>query len=308
MIVSDPQSPSDAGVPGQATPPAPQIDPTAGIGLDSMRLPPNPLSGQQAPATDYEARYKGLDAHYQKEKQTWMTQQQALMGRLEALEQKLSQAPLAPAQSPQAPAAPSPTAQAPAFARKAEPPTGDTSELYETIAQMEAERYRDNQLLEYTQPGKPGQGLPLFTFRNNIRAVAPDVDENGRVNDTAQRAEIDRFIQAINSIAGSVQQGTQQAMVAGFTPGAAPGPAPAPSADDEIQEYRDLMALRGDPKFDKMPDDQQKKIERRFYELYEKYWMRLGTGGKPFATMEEVLNLVNMQAGRLNALEGMLKK
>lgn len=253
-------------------------------GPDSMRIPQPAFRQEAQQSTDWEARYNGLNRRYQEDRQQWDQKFQSIVDKLSSFEERFT-----------APAAPPPVAQAPEKA--AEPaPQGDNA-LYGRLAQIEAERYRDNLLME-SYGNVPG----LFLFRDNIPAVAPELGTDGTVNDKAQRAEIDRFIKKLQGITGSAAQQTQQQMVQGWTPGVAPGPAPV-SEQDEIAEYHKLMDLRGGIEFDKLPEREQKRLDARFYELHEKHWMRVGSGTKPWARMDDILKLVQGHSTAISALQ-----
>jgi len=293
MSQEDPQQAGTPLVPGMGGMPQ-NLDVITHAGPDSMRMPPAPFQQQQGQqSTDWEARYNGLNRRYQEDRSTWDSQFKQFADKLTALESRLSQAP-APAPEPQAKA---PTKHVSDGNEPA--PQKTDSVLYERLAKAEAERYRDNLILE--QYGNvPG----LFLFRDNIPALAPSVGDDGAVNDKAQRTEIDRFIKKLQGVTGNAAQQTQQAMVQGWTPGSAPGPQPV-TEQDEVAEYHKLMDLRGSPEFDQLPQRQQEEADRRFYQLYDKHWMKLGSGTKPWAGMDDVLKMVQ---GHSNAIAELQKR
>lgn len=284
---------------------ATQTDPMAGVidptphqraapvaGPDSVRLPPNPLAGQgQATGSyqevDWEARYKGLNRAFQDRQQEWQTDSRAkddtiasLAARLEALENRQP----APAQEPQAPKAKSPAPEPQTEDRS------DSSALLGRLIELEAERFKTQAVIEMMQPGQPGHGLDLLSWLDEIPIR---IDGDGMPDQEAQRAAIKKMIDKINALRGDTSRKTQQAMVAGYTPGAAPGtPPPTASRESEIAEFYEMQQRWMDPRFDRLPEAEQAKIENRYYELLHKHRDDLPGITIPWMTNADILKQV----------------
>lgn len=288
----DPQSATPEGMPGET----PQQTPAANVGLDSMRLPPNPLHQPQqgSSETDWEARFKGLNQRYQDDRQKWDQERQVFSQRFDALEQQIkSLAPQAkaPAQKPQA------KAPEPVSAGNPEGANQD-SELYDLLAQRDAERYKWKLIAEYSKPGKPGYGLDLFALADNIQTYAPDLSEDGAVDDSAQREEIEKIIGAFQNVRGSVAKQTQEAMTSGWTPGIAPGAPPPPDSQEALlQRYYQVKEAYGNG------DD---SLEGEYYKLHDQLKGILPSQTVPWPTNDEIARQLQQMQGTMGKFETML--
>lgn len=287
------QSETPESVPGTV----PQGVPAVLPGPGQMRLP-QPEQGQER---DWEASFKGLMSTYTKEKDEWRKERQQftetmgqVVGRLEALEKHGGQPP-AQAPEPQgSPPTPSPQGS------QAEQ---DNSALYDRLAEMEAERYRDQLLLQYVEPGAPGQGLPLLTFRDQIRVFAPELDDSGNVNDAAQRAEIEGVIKKLQALRGQ----TMQVASAGWTPGSTLEPPRQPSREEKVKRYYEVKDLLGSDALLKLPQAEQSKIEDEYYALHEELGWDLPHQTMPFQDFKVVDSKIQRLVDRMGVIESRMR-
>ena len=298
MPENDPQQAQPDVLSGTGVPVS-QQDAAAVASLDSLKLPPNPLTARPQGNTerDYEASFKGLMKTYQEEKRTWeakeaetTTAMQALATRLEALEK-----------------APSPTKEPQVTPPKSEaqkvPVEQTDSDLLNYMAEADTERFKLKKILEYVQPGAPGHGLPLGTFIDAIESVPPVLKDDGTVDDSGQKQAIEKVISALRGVQGATQQATQQAMIAGYTPGVSPGAPQQQTAQDLEAEYYRLKELYGSPDLEKMPENEQRRIQSRYYELHEKVGKGLPYQTQPFMDVDQIGANVNQLLNRIGLLE-----
>jgi hypothetical protein len=300
MADNDPQQAEPGATPDTVVS---QQTAAAVAGPDSMKLPPNPLHserGQGSGERDWEASYKGLNRTLQEKTQKWEEERREYQQRFEALEGKMkSLTPQAPEKKPQAPA--------PVSDGKTEGANQD-SELYELLAQRDAERHKWKLLAEYTEPGKPGHGLPLLSLADNVQTFAPDLTDDGSVDDSAQRKEIEKIIGAFKGVQGNTVQQTQEALTSGWTPGSSPGTPPPPDSKEALlQEYYRLKEAYGNMD-DSTSSSDQARIQARYYELHEQIGKFLPGQTKPWMSSEELLNYMQQIEGRMGNLEGMFKR
>jgi len=301
MSQQDPQQAMPAAIPEAQ--PLPQNVAAAMAGPDSLRLPRNPLAVEQERAgreaqTDYRALYEeearrrsGVDRRLKEELDARgaLTQMvESLSTRLEAFEKQMQprqqQQEVPPAQSQQEPEIPL-----------------NQDMLMERIAEMEAERYRDQLVFQYMQPGEKGANLPLAMFRENIPVVAPDVGEDGKLNDSGQREAIERFITGLQGISSQSSQRAQAALTEGWTPGVSPGqPDGPPSQQQLLDEYYKVKEQYGNLPTD-APEAEVNQIQARYYALHEQVGKFQPGQTTPWMTSEEM-------ASRLNQLESQLGK
>lgn len=289
----------------------PLADPGTKTGPDSHGMPRisdvvhDPGSDQE----DWKAKYErelagrqGLDRRYQEDRTTWEKERTQLtetlrqiVGRLDKLEG--GNAPTQP--EPQAPPISDGNQQAP------QQDSGDDV-LVGIIAEMEAARYRDGLLYEYTQPGQPGEGLPLFRFRDNIPVVPPDVGADGQVDDAAQRKAIEAFIQGLRGLQGQTQQQTQQGLLQGYMPGSSPDTPPGPTAESIYEKFSDVMRVYGSDEFMNMTPEQQRQIEAEYYRLLETDAVKERHKGStaPPRGVNDLYAELNKLSNRLKAVEG----
>lgn len=234
---SDPEAISDLG---QALE-TPQAAPAVQNGPDSHSLP---RSVKPQAAQDYKARYDGLNTRYQADRATWES-------RVQELEEQVAQlSKPAPEQKLQA-------------AEGLDTPSTDV--LDQAIRQRKAETYR-NLLVESMAKEL---GLPaLEVFADHIPVVAPELTDDG-IDDSAQRAAIKGFADKLRGVQGEASQRTQSAIMEGMTPGSAPGAGAPAAGDDLYQEFLELMEVQGTAEFARMDAADQRRIEKRYFELLE---------------------------------------
>lgn len=302
MSDQDPQQAVPGNVPGGDVTPQPSAAvPTS---PDSMRLPPNPLAQPRQGAEDWEARYKGLDRRYQEDRQEWEQQRTAFQqqmadftAKMQTWEQQLKQ--------PQAKPAPAPVSDGNQEAPQQT--TKDSGDLQKRLDELQAERYRDTLLFQMMQPGQPGHDLPLAMFRDNIPVHAPQVGEDGKLDDSKQRAAIENFIKGLRGVAGNSAQQTQQAMTQGWTPGSSPG-VPAPQSREALEaEYYRVKEEYGNLPADVSPE-REAAVKARYYQLHEQVGRNLPGNTQPWMSGEELLRRVQQLEGTVGQFGNMLKR
>jgi hypothetical protein len=223
----------------------PQADPASPVGPDSHNMAR--LSDRASVSSvDWEARYKGMDALYQKEVQALKGQVATLVELVKGVVPAAQPAPAQPVSSP-APATP----------------------VSNAIQQIEAQLYRDRLLDTYTQKGEPGEGLPLHLFKANIPVVAPVIGADGRMDDSGQRAAITGIIGALKGVQTSAATEVRQVLTQGTTPGA-PGakpPAMMSDGDTKYEEFKSLMVEMSKAAFIDLSAAEQAAKTKRYYEL-----------------------------------------
>lgn len=288
-----------------------QVPSAAPGGPDNLRMPPNPLAqGTQGSDRDWEASFKGLMKTYQQEKQdgqqkqqAWEAQIQQLSQRMEAMEKP--QAPVSPAK-PQDTKAPSVSVEK---VQGSQQQTGD-SDLYDRIAELEAERYRDSLLFQYMQPGQPGHNLPLAMFRDNIPVVAPSVGDDGTLDDKGQKGAIENFIKGLKGIQGQTQQTTEQQMLSGWTPGSAVSQgAPGGNTQDAmLNEYYRLKEYKGSKEYADTDEATRARADAQYWSLHEKVGRFTPGQTTPWMTVDQIGKAINEVRGRIGHLEGFMVK
>lgn len=294
----DPQQAAPAEVPA-AGDPVPQHVAAAMAGPDNMKMPPNPLTQKQGSGSidrDWEASFKGLNSRYREEKDAWAGERQQLTQQIQTLAQRMetlenSAKPAAP-KTPPAPVSDGNRQQ-------------DDGVVYDRLAELEAERYRDSLLFSYMQPGQLGHNLPLALFRDNIPVVPPDVNDDGSINDKGQREAIERFIKGLQGIGQQSARQTQEAMTQGWTPGASPGlPQAKPTEEQLLEEYYRVKEAYGNVS-ESMPQDEVQRLQARYYQLHEEVGKRAPHQTTPWMTGDEMakrLNQLEAQLGRFQAM------
>lgn len=306
-------APQTGGEPEERITLSSQPNPASVSGPDTTKLPPNPLSGQPQPSgsyeePDWERRYKGLDRKYQQDRQEWEKQTQEkddamsdltqqFMARLEALEARL------PAPEPK----PEPQA---AKAAGSQEDSGNEGTLdgndfmWQRVKELEAERFKTMAVMKAMQQGQPGHGLPLLEWLDEIPIR---LGEDGMPDAKEQERAVLKVVEKIKGLRGEASKATQQAMTAGYTPGSAPGTPPKPaSAEAEIAEYHELMDLRMSPGYLDLPQVEQNKADKRFYDLLDKYGPQLPGVHLPWMSMDQLLGQVRQSQADVNELKAML--
>lgn len=291
-----------SGVPEGAPDQVPAVSPAVQAGPDSMRLPPNPLSGQQPTTENYEERYKGLMRRYNEDRQAWDTQRSEfqkgldqMATRFQALETQLK------------PSSVQPKAQGTTEQTPAQP--NSDSDLFDMMAERESELYRSKVVMEYMQPGQLGHGLPLAMFLESIPLVPPVLKDDGTVDDSGQRSAVEKVVNALRGVQSTTQQSTQQSMMRGYTPGVSPGPSSLPdTAEAKTARYLYLKEHKGTDEFIKLPLEQQNAIDAEYYKLHQEVGQYMSGQTRPWMSAEELGNSVNQLLARIGVLEGLVRK
>jgi hypothetical protein len=214
---------------------------------------------------DYKASFEGLNKWVGKEFNQVRESVTGVEGSIADLTRIVEQLVKA-----QAPAQEPPPAAKTEPAAPQEPPQTENRDtaVLDAMAKLEAERYRSLLIERYTQPGQPGEGLPLRTFADNIPLHPPELGEDGHVDDAAQRQAIEDFAKKLGGIKGETQQETQDAMQQGWTPGSSPAlPREEESANALYEEFQKLLEQQALPEFADLPKSEQDKVESRYFEL-----------------------------------------
>jgi hypothetical protein len=234
----------------------PQADPASTQGPDSHSLPTLSQVVGTPDDRDYKASYKGLNKRYEEDRRVWDSERQSLRNELDTIKTMLT-----PKADPVEPTEPVPV-----------PPVTQSqgpSALEEAIQQKHAEQYRDLLIGEYTKPGGPAEGLPLNMFVENIKIVPPTTGADGKLDDSAQRQEIDGLVTSLKGLQGETKQKTAEALVTGQTPGSSPAAPAGEDGDTIYQEFQDIMQVYGSQEYLGLDKTEQARIESRYYELLE---------------------------------------
>lgn len=285
----DETNPQQAGGPGNSpgivfSPP--QASPAAPTGPDSGNLGTlSQVAASHQPPDEWKQRYTGLDRFYQ---QQVATLQGEIASIKDMVQQLVKPQPPAPAQSaPQAP-------------EKKEQQGSDV--LSKAVEQVQATAYRDALIASYQSPGSAGEGLPLVSFRDRIKVIAPAIGDDGSIDDAAQRKEIESMIDSLKAVVKTTHESTVQSIARGITPGSSPG-GPAPDKaqkdrDDKYAEFKTLMEAIGTDEFLDLSKDEQARMESRYYTLLDDEDIQTMHGGstRPTTSYEELLTKVaNME-------------
>jgi len=277
-------------------------------GPDSTRQFPNPVQGQgqQPGGRDWEASYRGLSRKYEEDRQKWeadnkqmATTVDQLGAKFSELEQKLMQAPQQTQEQPRP--GPKPAEQQ----TPAQQTDSGTQDYLEAMAERDAVLHRDKLLFEYM--GKHPD-LGLAQFRENIPVVAPDLNDDGTVNDKGQREAIEGFISKIGGTTQRAQQATQQAMTEGWTPGVSPGAPQQPGWNDLVDRYYKVKEQYSDPSLDSMAPDEQARVQQEYYDLHEKVGKHLPHQTSPWMGAGELAETIRQIQGKVGHLEGFMMK
>ena len=266
----------------------PQAAPAVGRGPDSHSLP---RSIEPQVGDNWEARYKGLDARYQKDREDWTRQLEDLRTQVQQLSQPKE--PKAPAPKPQAKKEP-----------ESKPDPADISTLNvldQAIQQRKAASFRDMMVEDMSRE----LGIPaLEMFTDDIPIRPPTRNEYGTVNDSAQRAAIQAFADKLKGVQGETSQRTQAAIREGMTPGASPGAPPA-TGSDVYEEFLELMEVYGSAEFDELSPTDQNRIQKRYFELTNDKTVQDRHEGETSPTMswKDLTNDVRDALKRLSRLE-----
>lgn len=241
---SQPESSPGEG-PGLVTE-VPQAAPAANRSPDSLNMPRTGQAVARQEERDWEKSFKGLNRWVGEEFNTLRD----TVGDLARAVQTLTE-------RPQAAPAPAPTPDSnEGTAVKEEP-----SALDMALEAKKAERYRDMLLEEY----EAATGLPVTSFRQHVKAVAPALGEDGALDDSAQRALIEDLVGTLKGVRGDAQE----QVLKGHMPGSAPGSDAPTSADQLYDEFLDIMQVYGTEEFDRLDPAKRAAMENRYFELLQ---------------------------------------
>jgi len=265
----------------------PQATPEAGRGPDSHSLP---RTTKPQVGTDWEARYKGLDARYQKDREQWTSELEGLKSQIQQLSTTPTE-PSAPAQKPQA------NDKAPVSDS-----TSTLDALDRAIQQRKAASYRDMLVENMAKE----LGVPaLEMFADDIPIHPPTLKSDGTIDDSRQLAAIKSFADKLRGVQDDVGKRTSDAIREGMTPGSSPGAQPT-TGQDVYEEFLELMEVFGSPEFDQLSSVDQNRIQNRYFELTENAQVQDQHQGatQPTVSWKDMQNEVRDMMKRLNRLEG----
>jgi hypothetical protein len=243
--ISQPEAPKDSPAPGLSKT-VPQADPGRSPSPDSHSLPTLGQVVSKSQERDWESSFKGLNDWVQKEFNPVRTQIAELTDAIKSL------------QKPQA----TPAAKPPAPVSDGKRPQ-KVDPLDEALAAKKAEQYRDLLLDEYAQ----ATNLPLDQFRTLVPVKPVTRAEDGTLDDSAQRGEIQKLVDGLKGLSDSTREKTQEKMMQGYTPGSSPGGQPGSAAEEIYKEFTDLLSVIGTAEFEELTPTEKSRAEARYLEL-----------------------------------------
>jgi hypothetical protein len=173
------------------------------------------------------------------------------------------------------------------------------------LAQLRAAQHRDSLLREYMSPGKPGEGLDLYAYGDYIPVHPAEVDESGKVDDSAQRKVIEGLIERLRAERGQAAKATERDMEAGSTPGSAPSTGAPASSPTGWEEYQRLKAEVNDMSaMEKLSAAERKAKMDRYYKLVGEFGHRDAGFKQPWVSGNDMYRMINDLTAKVTQLGG----